>query len=353
MTRDAKTKTGVSFCLLATLLTGCAGFSAITSIITTAIGGTFLVRSQTVERTFVAPAPEVKEASRRALEEMAFTIKHEGARKDEYYILATGSDDYEVEVTVTPVTSKATKVSVKADSLPERDKATGLEIINQMAAILSPSPPPQIFASANSEIDREVLALQRIHASPLQHPPVLTAENQPATGEDPPPIPEDHATRNSPMREQHRTSAIDAELERASPQTVGSEVAEGEETLTAQQIYEGAIREYVQGDFPAAVEHFRTYLAAQPDRAQKPRALYWLGESLYSQREYADALLQFETILRDYPQSPAIPGALLKGAHAYRQYGETRRAVILLQTLIKEHSTSREAQIARDLVAAW
>ena len=56
MTRDAKTKTGVSFCLFATLLTGCAGFSAITSIITTAIGGTFLVRSQTVERTFVAPA---------------------------------------------------------------------------------------------------------------------------------------------------------------------------------------------------------------------------------------------------------------------------------------------------------
>jgi len=96
--------------------------------------------------------------------------------------------------------------------------------------------------------------------------------------------------------------------------------------------------------------HLRTYLAAQPDSAEKPKALYWLGESLYSRREYTDALLQFETIVQDYPQSPEVPRALLKSAHVYRQVRNNRQAAARLQKLITQHPKSREAQVARGLI---
>src|SRR3972149_5622826 len=72
-----------------------------------------------------------------------------------------------------------------------------------------------------------------------------------------------------------------------------------EETMRLKEVYEVAIDEYIRGDFPAAIGHLRTYLAAQPDSAEKPKALYWLGESLYSRREDTDAPLQFEAIVQD------------------------------------------------------
>lgn len=120
-----------------------------------------------------------------------------------------------------------------------------------------------------------------------------------------------------------------------------------------QQIIDTAIRDYLDGDFPAAIAHFRTFLATHPDGPESSEARYWLGESLYSQRDYADALVQFEIVLRDYPQSPDAVRALLKGAHAYRQLGETRQATSYLQTLIREHPDSREAHVARSLMAKW
>ncbi|MCI0484017.1 MAG: tetratricopeptide repeat protein, partial [candidate division NC10 bacterium] len=274
MTRD--TKTGLGFGLVAVLLGGCAPIGLIASFGGSALAGTFFVRGQTVERTFVSPMPEVKDACRRALEVMALTITQEGPYGKEYLIFAAAPPQYEVEVTITPITSKATRVSVNADSLPERDKATGLEILNQTAAALSPSPPSQAFVASNGAAQSPTTALRSVvHPEPSSVR--LTAGVEMSPSPKSPPV-------------------------------------EHEERMKPEEIYDMAINEYTRGDFPAAIAHLRTYLAAKPHSAQKPKALYLLGESLYSQREYTDALLQFETILQDYPQSPEIPRALLKSA---------------------------------------
>jgi tol-pal system protein YbgF len=300
------------------LLSGCAAIGLIASLGGSAIAGTVFLRGQTVERTFVAPMPEVKEACRRALETMAFTIKQEGPRGNEYLIFAAAENQYEVEVILTPITSKTTKGSVNADTLPERDRATGLEILNQMAAALSPPPPSQSLLASNGAPQSPNTAgpLQRaVNAEPASIRPTAT-----------------------PQR----------------PHTVPSPRAEREEhqgKMRPEEIYERAIHEYVQGNFPAATAQLRAYLAAQPHSAEKPKVLYWLGESLYHQGQYTDALLQFETIVQDYPQSPEAPRALLGSAHVYRRVRNNRQAAARLQTLITQHPNSREAQVARGLIA--
>ncbi len=280
-----------------------------------ALAGTFFVRGQTVERTFVSPMPEVKEACRRALEVMALTITQEGPYGKEYLIFAAAPPQYEVEVTITPITSKATRVSVNADALPERDKATGLEILNQTAAALSPSPPSQAFVSSNGAAQSPTTALQSVvYSEPSSVRLTAGAQTSPSPKSPP---------------------------------------AEHEERMKPEEIYDMAINEYIRGNFPAAIAHLRTYLAAKPHSARRPKALYWLGESLYSQREYTDALLQFETILQDYPQSPEIPRALLKSAQVYRQVRNNREAAARIEKLIMQHPKSREAQVARALIREW
>ena len=312
MTHDTKIALGLG--LIAVLLGGCAPIGLVASLGGSALAGTFFVNSQTVDRTFVAPMPEVKEACRRALEVMAFTIRQEGPYGKEYLFFAAASPQYEVEVTVTPITSKATRVSVNADTLPERDRATGLEILNQMAAALSPSPPSQALVSSNGTAQS----------------PTTTGPLQPRVNPEP--------------------SSVRLTATAQTSHTPKSPRAEHEETTRLEEIYEVAIDEYIRGDFPAAIVHLRTYLAAQPDSAERPKALYWLGESLYSRREYTDALLQFETIVQDYPQSPEAPRALLKSAHVYRQVRNDRQAAARLQKLITQHPKSREAQVARGLI---
>jgi len=315
MTRD--TRTGLGFGLVAVLVGGCAPIGLIASLGGSALAGTFFVRGQTVERTFVSPMPEVKEACRRALEVMALTITQEGPYGKEYLIFAAAPPQYEVEVTITPITSKATRVSVNADALPERDKATGLEILNQTAAALSPSPPSQALVSSNGAAQS----------------PITTGHLQSVVYPEP-----------SPVR---LTARAQTSLSPKSPP------AEHKERMKPEEIYDMAINEYIRGDFPAAIAHLRTYLAAKPHSARRPKALYLLGESLYSQREYTDAILQFETILQDYPQSPEIPRALLKSAQVYRQVRNNREAAARLEKLITQHPRSREAQVARALIREW
>ncbi|MFQ5801887.1 MAG: DUF3568 family protein [Candidatus Methylomirabilales bacterium] len=333
MKRDPKI--GLWLGLLAIGLTSCTALGAAATVVGTAFTGASYVQSQTVERTFSAPMPEVKLACHLALEDMAFTIREREARENTYHIVAVASDSYELNITITRITAKATRVSINADSLPERDKATGQEILDQMAAALIP-PSPQRFAFPTITEEETSQLLIDMALPPI--PPGGTV--RPA----PPELPTNTATPRGAKPEWPNGN-------QEQPQVASLRLEGREQTLNLEQIYETGIRDYIQGDFPSATTHFRRYLTAQPDEDQAPKALYWLGESLYSQRQYADALLQYQTILRDYPGSPEVPRALFRGAHVYLQLGDTRQADALLETLITQHPRSREAQLTRATTA--
>ena len=116
----------------------------------------------------------------------------------------------------------------------------------------------------------------------------------------------------------------------------------------AKRVYQAALGDYQRGKFDLAVQGFRTYLEQAPRGDVADTAQYYLAESLYSAKDYHNAIGEFENLIRQYSQSPQVPSALLKTGYAYfeiKDSGQGRRA---LRTLIEKYPFSREAKLAEE-----
>jgi tol-pal system protein YbgF len=113
------------------------------------------------------------------------------------------------------------------------------------------------------------------------------------------------------------------------------------------QTYQAAYRDYQRGNFDLAIEGFREFLETNATSDLADNAAYWIGESLFSQKKYREAISQFDAVVNRYPQSDKVPGALLKKGYAYINVGENAQGVVQLQYVVHEHPRSQEASLAR------
>jgi len=132
------------------------------------------------------------------------------------------------------------------------------------------------------------------------------------------------------------------ELPTASQSTDPSSSAE------AKRLYQAALSDYQRGKFDLAVQGFRTYLEQAPHGDVADTAQYYLGESLYSGKDYRGAIAEFERLVRDFPQSPQVPSALLKTGYAYYEVKDGVQGRRVLRTLVEKYPTSREAKLAEE-----
>lgn len=113
------------------------------------------------------------------------------------------------------------------------------------------------------------------------------------------------------------------------------------------ETYQAAYRDYQRGNFDLAIEGFRDFLAANPKSDLADNASYWIGESLFSQKKYREAIEQFDAVVNGYPKSDKVPGSLLKKGYAYINIGEQAQGVVQLRYVLHEHPRSSEASLAR------
>ena len=113
------------------------------------------------------------------------------------------------------------------------------------------------------------------------------------------------------------------------------------------ETYQAAYRDYQRGNFDLAIEGFRDFLAQSANSDLADNASYWIGESLFSQKKYREAIGQFDAVVNKYPKSDKVPGALLKKGYAYINVGERAQGVVQLQYVLHEHPKSQEASLAR------
>lgn len=112
-------------------------------------------------------------------------------------------------------------------------------------------------------------------------------------------------------------------------------------------VYNAAYRDYQRGNFDLAISGFRDFVAQNPNSDLTDNASYWIGESLFSQKKYKDAIAQFDSVVTKFPKSEKVPGALLKKGYAYIALGEKSQGIVQLQYVLHEHPRSPEADLAR------
>jgi tol-pal system protein YbgF len=113
------------------------------------------------------------------------------------------------------------------------------------------------------------------------------------------------------------------------------------------QTYQAAYRDYQRGNYDLAIEGFQDFLSTNANADLADNAAYWIGESLFSQKKYREAIGQFDAVVNKYPKSDKVPGALLKKGYAYINVGEKAQGVVQLQYVLHEHPKSQEASLAR------
>ena len=126
--------------------------------------------------------------------------------------------------------------------------------------------------------------------------------------------------------------------------TVQPSIAPSEDPM---QVYQAAYRDYQRGNYDLAISGFRDFAAKNPNSELSGNAAYWIGESLYSQKKYREAIQQFDSVVTRYPKSDKVAGALLKKGYGYIALGEKSQGIVQLQYVVHEHPTSPEAALAR------
>lgn len=99
------------------------------------------------------------------------------------------------------------------------------------------------------------------------------------------------------------------------------------------QAYERAYGFLLQQEYAAAQAGFRDFLKVYPRDSLVPNALYWLGETHYVQRNYADAAEAFDLVTQAYGNSPKAPDSMLKRGMALAALGKKADACGVLGQL--------------------
>ena len=77
-----------------------------------------------------------------------------------------------------------------------------------------------------------------------------------------------------------------------------------------------------------------------------------IGEAFYRQRDYRQAVAEFQKTVDTYPQAPQVSEALLKIGLSQRAMGDLSAARATWERVVKEFPKSDAARQARTLLAA-
>ena len=110
--------------------------------------------------------------------------------------------------------------------------------------------------------------------------------------------------------------------------------------------YERAFNLLKEGRYDLAVAAFKTFVSTYPKGRYTDNAQYWLGEANYVQRNFKQALSEFEKLVNNYPDSPKRPDALLKIGYTYQELGDSDKARLSLNNVRMNYPDTTAARLA-------
>ena len=112
-------------------------------------------------------------------------------------------------------------------------------------------------------------------------------------------------------------------------------------------LYAAAYQTFKDGNYDKSRTEFKSFLAAYPDTEYAGNAQYWIGECYYFEKDYEQAILEYEKVSKNYPKGNKVSSALLKQGLSFLKLNDKTSARLILQQVIKDFPNTTQARIAR------
>jgi tol-pal system protein YbgF len=187
------------------------------------------------------------------------------------------------------------------------------------------------LAKLKSSVDEAEGAVRSLRATPV--PP----ESRPAPVPAPPPT---SAAEPAPVPTPKPVAPV-----AAAP-------APSSRNAEADRVFAAALARLRAGDDGQAALEFREFVTQFPSHPQAATAQNYVGEAYYRQRDFRQAMDEFQKTVDGYTQAAQVSEALLKIGLCQRALGDAARAKASWEQLVKQFPRSDAARQARTLLAA-
>jgi tol-pal system protein YbgF len=116
---------------------------------------------------------------------------------------------------------------------------------------------------------------------------------------------------------------------------------------SADTLYSNGLRDITSGKYALARQEFQDYLKYYGQTDLASNAQFYLGEIAYSEKNYDQAVTEYDHVLTNYPKSFKLAPAHLKKGMALIELGQKTAGVRELRDLIKRFPGTEEERKAR------
>lgn len=107
--------------------------------------------------------------------------------------------------------------------------------------------------------------------------------------------------------------------------------------------YQQAFNQLRDLRYEQAITAFRAFLKEYPDGRYGHIAQYWIGEANYAQRNFKQAVADYQVLIQRYAKSPKLAEAMLKIGYSQYELGDKAEARKILTELAKLYPDTTEA----------
>lgn len=133
-------------------------------------------------------------------------------------------------------------------------------------------------------------------------------------------------------------------------QRAGGGAAPGAPAPTARELYQAGMAKFRAGEAVAAILIFYDLIARYPTDPLRESAQFQVGEIFFREREYREALREFEDLLGAVPSGARTADVLLKIGLSYRSLKDEASARQAWERLTREYPASAASRQARVLL---
>ena len=114
---------------------------------------------------------------------------------------------------------------------------------------------------------------------------------------------------------------------------------------SADTLYSNGLRDIQSGKYDLARSEFQDYLKHYGNTDLASNAQFYLGEIAYKQKNYQQAITEYDKVLNNYPKSFKLASALLHRGTALIELGQKSSAIRDLREVVRQE---RAAKVGAD-----